>query len=119
MLWETAAKQNMDWINNCKVTPFYGYPSRLSSQNQGSTEQPNTDVYVDTLLSSIEKVIDNEAIFPADEMVPFPENFDSIVRRLFKKLFMVVALLFSNKCLQSKLSNTNADTFLQHFIYLG
>ncbi|KAJ3143107.1 MOB kinase activator 1B [Physocladia obscura] len=47
--------------------------------------------YIDTLLTSIQTALDDDSLFPTKPATPFPKNFASAVRTIFKRLFRVYA----------------------------
>merc|ERR1711862_602680 len=47
--------------------------------------------YMDYLMNWVQNVLDDETIFPSRVDVPFPKNFLSMVKQIFKRLFRVYA----------------------------
>jgi MOB kinase activator 1 len=54
------------------------------------TEFP-APVYIGLLFDWVDEQLQNEALFPSVIGVPFPKNFDQIVRNIMKRLFRVYA----------------------------
>ncbi|MFS7973549.1 putative MOB kinase activator family [Helianthus anomalus] len=50
--------------------------------------------YVEDLMEWIETQLDNESIFPQKLGVPFPPNFQDVVKTIFKRLFRVYAHIY-------------------------
>ncbi|GJR74067.1 MOB kinase activator-like 1A protein [Tanacetum coccineum] len=50
--------------------------------------------YVDHLMEWIETQLDNESIFPQKLGAPFPQNFQDVVKTIFKQLFRVYAHIY-------------------------
>jgi MOB kinase activator 1 len=50
--------------------------------------------YVDYLMSWIQSILDDETIFPSRVDVPFPKNFLSVIKNIFKRLFRVYAHIY-------------------------
>lgn len=43
--------------------------------------------YVDYLMTWVQEQLDDESIFPSKVDVPFPKNFETVVKTIFKKMF--------------------------------
>jgi hypothetical protein len=43
--------------------------------------------YADLLFTWVQGIFEDEAIFPVNEDEPFPDNFSSIMKNVFKRLF--------------------------------
>eukprot|EP01095_Lingulamoeba_sp_RSL-Kostka_P008992 TRINITY_DN306_c0_g2_i1.p1 TRINITY_DN306_c0_g2~~TRINITY_DN306_c0_g2_i1.p1 ORF type:complete len:229 (+),score=67.94 TRINITY_DN306_c0_g2_i1:118-804(+) len=52
--------------------------------------------YVEYLMTWVQDILDDEAIFPSIVDVPFPRNFQSVVKKIFKRLFRVYAHIYYN-----------------------
>jgi len=50
--------------------------------------------YVECLMTWIHEQLDDPAIFPVDPGAPFPNNFVSVVKQIFKRLFRVYAHIY-------------------------
>ena len=51
-------------------------------------------VYIELLFAWVEKLLDDQSVFPSDSAVPFPKNFKSVVSTIFKRLFRVYAHIY-------------------------
>jgi len=47
--------------------------------------------YADLLMTWVQGIFEDEAVFPPDEETAFPENFISIMKQVFKRLFRIYA----------------------------
>ena len=75
--------------------------------------------YISLLFDWVAAQIDDESIFPSAIGVPFPKNFEEIVKNIMKRLFRIYA-----HCYYHHLENFNAlgaathlNTSFKHFIY--
>jgi hypothetical protein len=50
--------------------------------------------YIDFLMTWVQKLLDDETVFPSKIGVPFPKNFLSSVKQIFKRLFRVYAHIY-------------------------
>jgi len=50
--------------------------------------------YIDFLMTWVENQLNNEKIFPCALGVPFPRNFETIIKVIFKRLFRVYAHIY-------------------------
>lgn len=75
--------------------------------------------YVDLLMSWVESQLNDENIFPLQLGTPFPKDFQSAVKTIFKRLFRVYAHIYYSHF--DKISNLGAEAHLntcfRHFIY--
>jgi len=75
--------------------------------------------YVDLLMSWIEGQINNEVIFPTSVDVPFPKNFKSVVKNIFKRLFRVYAHIYYSHFdkIVSLSAEAHLNTCFKHFVF--
>ena len=91
--------------------------------------------YVDYLMTWVQGQLDDETIFPSkigrtppqhclialifDAGVPFPKNFQSIVKNIFKRLFRVYAHIYHShfQKIASLGEEAHLNTSFKHFIY--
>lgn len=75
--------------------------------------------YVDYLMSWIQDLMENETIFPQEPGVPFPKNFQTIVKDIFRRLFRVYAHLYLSHSQQIEQENFAAhlNTCGRHFVF--
>jgi MOB kinase activator 1 len=50
--------------------------------------------YIDHLMTWVHSQLDDDTIFPSKPGVPFPKNFLSVVKHIFKRLFRVYAHIY-------------------------
>eukprot|EP00947_MAST-08B_sp_MAST-8B-sp1_P004899 g4899.t1 len=50
--------------------------------------------YINYLMTWVEGQLSDESVFPVQEDRPFPRNFESIVRKIFSRLFRVYAHIY-------------------------
>jgi MOB kinase activator 1 len=73
--------------------PGYSYLWTDNRKYKKPTELP-VPVYIDLLFDSTDDRLSNEAIFPAIIGTPFPENFESVVKHIMRRLFRVYTHCF-------------------------
>ncbi|KAH6828537.1 Mob1/phocein family protein [Perilla frutescens var. hirtella] len=74
--------------------------------------------YVDYLMDWIEAYLDNESIFPQKIGVPFPPNFQDVVKTILKRLFRVYAHMYHShfqKIVGLK-EEAHLNTCFKHFV---
>ncbi|KAA6374601.1 MAG: putative MOB kinase activator 1B [Streblomastix strix] len=75
--------------------------------------------YVDALMTWVQNQLDDEAIFPSKIGVPFPKNFQSVVKNIFKRLFRIYAHIYHghfNKIVQLG-EEAHLNTCFKHFLF--
>lgn len=50
--------------------------------------------YVDYLMTWVQMTLEDENVFPTKVGVPFPDDFDSVVKTIFRRLFRVYAHVY-------------------------
>jgi hypothetical protein len=76
--------------------------------------------YVDLLMTWVQKLLDDESVFPSKIGVPFPKNFHSVTKQIFKRLFRVYAHIYHAhfKVVVHELGEeAHLNTSFKHFIY--
>jgi len=75
--------------------------------------------YVDYLMTWVQGILDNEEIFPSRVDVPFPKNFQTVVRNIFKRLFRVYAHIYYSHFhkIVSLGEEAHLNTCFKHFYY--
>jgi len=75
--------------------------------------------YVDLLMSWVETQLNDEHIFPLQLGLPFPKNFQAIVRVIFKRLFRVYAHMYHShfQKIVGLGAEAHLNTCFKHFIY--
>lgn len=74
--------------------------------------------YIELSLEYIEASLNNEAIFPSQEDVPFPKKFAGEVKVILKRLFRVMALLYHNHFneLETAGNTSMLNTVFKHWV---
>jgi len=75
--------------------------------------------YVDYLMTWVQNQLDDETIFPSKIGVPFPKNFQQIVKNIFKRLFRVYAHIYHSHFpkIVSLGEEAHLNTSFKHFIF--
>jgi len=75
--------------------------------------------YVDYVMTWVEGNLQNEHIFPSRESTPFPTKFMTHVRSIFKRLFRVFAIIYTNhlKDLKEIEADKHLNTCFKHFVF--
>jgi len=75
--------------------------------------------YVDYLMNWIQKLLDDEEIFPSRVDVPFPKNFKDIIKQIFKRLFRVYAHIYYSHFdkIVTLGEEAHLNTNFKHFYY--
>lgn len=73
--------------------------------------------YVSHLVGWVQDQLDNEALFPSQAGVPFPDNFVRVVRRILRRLFRVYAHIYHHHFSQVLALGEEAhlNTSFKHF----
>jgi len=74
---------------------------------------------VDYLITWVQNQLDDETLFPSKMGVPFPKNFQPIVKNIFKRLFRVYAHIYHSHFpkIVSLGEEAHLNTSFKHFIY--
>jgi len=65
--------------------------------SEGAGKKPlkvSAPEYIDKLMSWVQNILDDEAIFPSRVDTPFPKDFKEVVKNIFKRLFRVYAHIY-------------------------
>jgi len=75
--------------------------------------------YVDYLMTWVQSILDDEAVFPSRVDVPFPKNFQTVVKQIFKRLFRVYAHIYYSHFhkIVSLGEEAHLNTCFKHFYY--
>jgi len=77
--------------------------------------------YIDHVMSWVDAQLKNNRIFPsiATESTPFPEQFRIYVATIFKRLFRVFAIIYTNHITEIKelAADTHLNTCYKHFVF--
>jgi hypothetical protein len=76
--------------------------------------------YVDYVLTWVEGQMNNEKIFPTTESTPFPSNFLTFVRVIFKRMFRIFAIIYHAhfKAIEKADAVAHLNTCFRHFMFL-
>lgn len=76
-------------------------------------------VYVDYLMTWVESQLNDERLFPTTDDVPFPPDFEKIVKTIFKRLFRVYAHMYYQhfEPIVSLKLEAHLNTCFKHFVY--
>ena len=88
-------------------------------QNVKTPLKVSASEYIDFLMTWVENQLSNEKIFPQILGVPFPKNFMSIIKVIFKRLFRVYAHIYHTHfqhimCLGAEY---HLNTCFKHFVF--
>ena len=74
--------------------------------------------YVNLLMSWVENQINDERLFPSEDRNPYPADFESIVRNIFKRLFRIYAHVYYSHFtqIQSLHEEAHLNTAFKHFM---
>lgn len=75
--------------------------------------------YVELLMQWVERQVDDAAIFPTAAGVPFPPEFEEVVRNIFRRLFRVYAHVYYSHMdrVQMAGAEPHLNTAFKHFVY--
>jgi len=75
--------------------------------------------YVDYLMTWVQGILDDEKIFPSRVDVPFPKQFQSVVKNIFKRLFRVYAHIYYSHFhkIVSLGEEAHLNTCFKHFYF--
>jgi len=75
--------------------------------------------YIDFLMSWVQDQLDDEALFPSKIGVPFPKNFLTIAKTIFKRLFRVYAHVYHHHFdeVKSLQEEAHLNTSFKHFVF--
>jgi MOB kinase activator 1 len=106
---------------NCPVmSAGQGYKYLWSDGKKYPTPtEVSAPVYISLLFDWVSEQIDDEKIFPSTIGVPFPPDFENVVKNIMKRLFRIYAHCYYHhlenfKTLQTA---THLNTSFKHFIF--
>eukprot|EP01117_Protostelium_nocturnum_P015994 TRINITY_DN624_c0_g1_i1.p1 TRINITY_DN624_c0_g1~~TRINITY_DN624_c0_g1_i1.p1 ORF type:complete len:228 (+),score=79.80 TRINITY_DN624_c0_g1_i1:162-845(+) len=73
--------------------------------------------YADYLMTWVQSILEDEAIFPTTDDAPFPKTFKTTVKTIFKRLFRIYAHVYHshNKEIQELGVEAHINTAFKHF----
>ena len=75
--------------------------------------------YVDYVMTWIEASLDNPSIFPTMEDDPWPEDFESYIQDIFRRMFRIFAIIFHRSFDEIEKIDAQAhlNTVFKHFMF--
>jgi len=109
----TAGKL-FDFLYRCDLDPKTGKKDKKQKPEDLSAPQ-----YIKRSFDWMQELLDNEAMFPTNSEVPFPKNFQKVVKAIFKKLLRIYAHLVYDHFKQITALGLEAhvNSSLKHFLY--
>ena len=83
--------------------------------DKGKKSKISAPQYVDYVMTYVQKVVNDESVFPTKHGNEFPANFDIVLKKVQKLLFHVVAHIYHShfrEVRQSKLSPQSSLTMM-------
>ena len=76
-------------------------------------------VFADRLMTWVQSVLDDETVFPSRVDTPFPKNFATQVKNIFRRLFRVYAHIYYShfQKIVSLGEEAHLNTCFKHFYY--
>jgi len=98
--------------------PKYEYRWAEGPNTKTPVQMPANE-YIEHLMTWIENQLNNEKLFPCQVGIPFPDNFQSLIKTIFKRLFRIYAHIYHShfKHIMSLELETHLNTCFKHFIY--
>jgi hypothetical protein len=88
--------------------------------DKGKKFKYSASQYIDTVLTFISKTVNDESLFPTKIGIQFPMNFESLVKKIFKFLFNILAHMYHlhyNELLELKLNTFINSIYLHFFMF--
>ena len=82
-------------------------------------EPKSAPVYIDLLMTWVQRLIDDESVFPQKVGVPFPSTFMKTIKSIYRRLFRVFAHIYYSHLDQVVTLGLEAhlNTTLKHFVF--
>lgn len=93
----------------CPIMCAGSYTFLWSDAQNPTPIEVSAPVYIGLLFDWVDEVLNNESIFPSMIGVPFPKNFEQVVKSIMRRLFRVYA-----HCFFHHLSNFNELDTMKH-----
>lgn len=75
--------------------------------------------YIDLLMSWVQEQLEDEKLFPQEPDVPFPKNFRTVVKDIYRRLFRVYAHLYLSHPhhIEQEQFTAHLNTCGRHFVF--
>ena len=75
--------------------------------------------YVDHVMTWVEEITNNDAIFPASQDTPFPKTFQTSIKQIFTRMFRIFSIIYTNhyKCMEDLGACAHLNTSCKHFLF--
>lgn len=118
---------NEEWktlIEKAQKQEGLGYPKNVQymwkATRDSKPKQLPIDVYIDHVVFWVNSQIENEDIFPTEEDIPFPPDFKNYLSKMYKRMFRIFAVMYSNPALSKRKDVDNSlDPCFKHFLYFA
>ena len=90
---EALSHCNEDTCPKMTAGPKFNYLWQDTEAYKSPTAVP-AHKYIELLFNWLDNMLDDPHVFPPDSAVPFPKNFQDIVKQIFKRLFRVYAHVY-------------------------
>ncbi len=102
-------------VDHCTLQSCPTMSAPLNNQffwldEKGKKFKYSASQYIDTVLTYIAKIISDESYFPTKCGHPFPVNFDSLVKKIHKHLFHILAHMYHSHYKELLLLKLNIDS---------
>ncbi len=98
--------------------PQYEYLWQDDSQYRRPTALP-APVYIEHVLAWIQGIIDDEEKFPSTVGVPFPRNFQALIKQMVKRMFRIYAHIYCHhfSIIIALGEEAHLNTSFKHFMF--
>lgn len=100
--------------------PGYKYLWQDNDKYKKPTMLPANE-YITNVMMWTERYINNEKYFPSDPNVPFPSDFQDIVKNIFRRLFRIYAHIYHHhrQDITKIGAEAHLNTSFRHFIFFA
>jgi len=104
------------------TNPGDGFPPGFEYRWSQPGKKPmrvSSPEYVDYVMTWIEASLDNPSIFPTLEDDPWPDDFESYIQDIFRRMFRIFAIIFHRSFDEIEKIDAQAhlNTVFKHFIF--
>jgi len=100
-----------------KTFPMDSKCKKSSGKNKSKTIECSAPEYIDFLLQWVQGLINNEEYFPSQAGSEFPNNFQTIVKNIVRRLFRVYAHIYYTHVNEIQDHIPHLNTSFKHLIY--